>query len=248
MFVTGRTSRPGSYTVSSLSTLVNVLLACGGPDRNGSMRNVQVKRGGKVVAHFDLYDFLLKGDKTHDVRLQPQDVIFIPQAGPQVALIGNVRTPAIYELKGKGRLSDLLFLAGGLSSTGFKGRVQVYRVQNNQYRSFLEGDLEELQIPSKDFSLSDGDVVRVYPVSDRENLVTLAGPVVRPGTYGVQDGVTRLRDVLLRAGGILPFASDEAELTRVHITQSGPETERISVNLKAALGGGSFPEPAPSGE
>ena len=151
--------------------------------------------------------------------------------------MGNVKTPAIYELKGKGRISDLLALAGGLSSTGFKGRVQIYRVQDNQYRSILEGDLEELQIPSKNFALSDGDVVRVFSVTERQNVVTLTGPVARPGSYGIQTGVTRLRDVLLRAGGVLFFASDEAELTRVRVTQSGPETERLHVNLKQALSG-----------
>ena len=93
VFVTGHARKPGSYTVSSLSTLVNALLACGGPDGNGSMRDVQVKRSGKVVAHFDLYDFLLKGDKTHDVRLQPQDVIFISQAGGSGGPLGQREDP-----------------------------------------------------------------------------------------------------------------------------------------------------------
>src|ERR1700729_3217463 len=99
VFVVGQARKPGSYTIGSLSTLLNALFASGGPLPQGSLRDIQVKRGSETVTHFDLYDLLLHGDKSKDVRLEPGDVIFIPAVGPQVALLGSVNTPAIYELK-----------------------------------------------------------------------------------------------------------------------------------------------------
>lgn len=115
VFVVGQARRPGSYTISSLSTLLNALFASGGPTAQGSLRDIQVKRGAQTVVHFDLYDLLLHGDKSKDVPLSPGDVIFIPTAGPQVALLGSVNTSAIYELK-KGaqtNVGDLLELEEG---------------------------------------------------------------------------------------------------------------------------------------
>jgi len=99
VYVVGQASRPGTYTVSSLSTLVTALFASGGPNANGSMRRVQVKRAGKVVAELDLYAFIAKGDKSADIKLQDGDAIYIPAAGGYVALTGKVNSPAIYELR-----------------------------------------------------------------------------------------------------------------------------------------------------
>ena len=106
VFVVGQAHRPGSYTISSLSTLTNALFATGGPTPQGSMRHIQLKRAGKVVVDFDLYDLLLHGDKTNDVQLLPGDVIYIPPVGPQVAVAGSVNTPAIYELKSANSSDD----------------------------------------------------------------------------------------------------------------------------------------------
>ena len=105
IFVMGQARRPGSYTVSSLSTLVNALFASGGPSSQGSMRRIQLKRGAEVVTEFDLYDLLLNGDKSKDVRLLPGDVVYIPPSGPRVAVAGSVRTPAIYELKSENKVA-----------------------------------------------------------------------------------------------------------------------------------------------
>ncbi len=112
IFVVGQASQPGRYTVSSLSTLTNAIFASGGPLPSGSMRRIQLKRGAKVVTEFDLYDLLIKGDKSHDVLLQPEDVLYFPPVGPQVAVGGQVNTPAIYELKGETTLADV-FDSGG---------------------------------------------------------------------------------------------------------------------------------------
>ena len=105
VFVVGQGRQPGSYTIGSLSTLLNALFASGGPLPQGSLRDIQVKRDARDNTHFDLYDLLLHGDKTKDVRLESGDVIFIPDVGPQVAVLGSVTTPGIYELRGEKRVS-----------------------------------------------------------------------------------------------------------------------------------------------
>ena len=116
IFVVGQVRRPGTYTVSSLSTLVNALFASGGPSAQGSMRHIQLKRQGQVVTEFDLYDLLLKGDKSKDARLLPGDVVYVPPSGPQIAVAGSVKNPAIYELNGEKTAGEIFQLAGGLSA------------------------------------------------------------------------------------------------------------------------------------
>lgn len=238
VYVTGNAKKPGAYTVSALSTLVNALLSCGGPSDTGTLRSIEVKRGGRTVAIFDMYDFLMRGDKTKDIRLQPEDVIHIGRVGPLAAIMGNVRVPAIYELKKETKVSELLEMAGGLSYTGFSGRVQVYRVMNNEYRSILEGDLVDLATrPDKNFALADGDFVRVFSVVEKRNVMTVSGPVEKPGDYGIEAGKTTVRDVLMRSGGLLYYAADEGEITRVKPSSEGPVTTRITVDLRKALAG-----------
>src|SRR5581483_2235903 len=116
VYVTGFARKPGNYTVSSLTTLVDALFASGGPSAQGSMRAIQLKRNGAVVTQFDLYDFLLRGDNSKDVPLQPEDVIFIPPIGPLAAISGAVHVPAIYELGPNSTLGDEIAIAGGLST------------------------------------------------------------------------------------------------------------------------------------
>ncbi|MGD0631335.1 MAG: polysaccharide biosynthesis/export family protein [Terracidiphilus sp.] len=113
IYVTGMAHQPGEYTVSALNTLVDAVFAVGGPSASGSMRHVLLKRAGKVLADFDLYALLVSGDKTGDMQLQPGDVLYIPVAGPQVALMGSVNEPAIYELRGNETIEQLLDTAGG---------------------------------------------------------------------------------------------------------------------------------------
>ena len=138
VFVVGQARRPGNYTVSSLSTLVNALFASGGPSESGSMRRIQLKRGAKVVTEFDLYDLLLKGDKSKDARLLPGDVIYIPPIGPLAAVAGGVNVPAIYELRDGATLGGLLDAAGGLATTAAGQRVTVERIRDRQAREVDE--------------------------------------------------------------------------------------------------------------
>jgi protein involved in polysaccharide export with SLBB domain len=233
VYVTGDVRQPGAYTVSSFSTLVNALLVSGGPSDSGSLRRVELKRGGKTIVVFDMYDLLLRGDKTKDVRLLPEDVIFVPPVGPLVGLAGEIRRPGVYELKGKTRVQDLLYLAGGISAQTFKGRIQYYRIQDQYYRTVFEGSVEGLAATL----LSDGDVLRLFPVVDIPTIVRIGGPVARPGTYGVIPGVTRISELIAQAGGLLATASNRAELTRITPTLGGPVTRRFEIDLLAALRG-----------
>lgn len=238
VYVVGNTENPGAYTISSLSTLVNALFASGGPNKVGTMRDIQLKRNGKAVVHFDLYDFLLKGDKGNDVRLMPEDVIFIPTVGPLVGVAGNVKQPAIYELKDETRLLDLLNMAGGLSGIAFKGRVQVQRVEDHQFRTLFEGDLIEVEKNiGKNFLLKDGDLVRIFSVIETKNTVTISGAVANQGDFGVIAGVTKVKDVVSLSGGLLYYAANQAELTRTKVDQSGPKTERLIIDLPRAMEG-----------
>jgi protein involved in polysaccharide export with SLBB domain len=237
VFVVGKVLYPGSYTLSSFSTLINALFASGGPSKLGTMRDIQVKRNGETVTRFDLYDFLLKGDKTKDIRLQPEDVIFVPPVGPMAGIAGGVKNPAIYEMKGvttpvdETALLDLIAMAGGLTSTAFKGRAQVQRVQDKQMITLLESDLAS----NNGFSMKDGDIVRIFPVIEKKDVVQVFGAVGNPGEFGVTPGVTKIKEVINHSGGLLYYALDEAELTRVSITQSGPVTKKIKLDLKKAM-------------
>jgi len=189
----GQARRPGSYTVSSLSTLVNALFASGGPSPRGSMRRIQLKRGEKTITEFDLYDLLLKGDKSKDVQLLPGDVIYIPPVGELAAIHGSVNEPAIYELKGRATLNELIQLAGGLATTAEARRVTVERIEERRMRKMDEFTLDARGLGRE---LKDGDLVRVYALSPRfENAVTLRGAVANPGRYAWRDGL-RVRDIL----------------------------------------------------
>jgi len=178
VFVVGQARRPGNYTVSSLSTLVNALFASGGPSSRGSMRRIELKRCDKVITTFDLYDLLMRGDKSKDVPLQAGDVIFIPRAGARVAVAGTVETPAIYEINDSSQLGDLLNDAGGLSSVAAGKRVILERIdQHAALRS------EDVDMTAQGLSklLQDGDIIRMLAIVPRfDNTITLRGNVADP--------------------------------------------------------------------
>jgi len=201
VFVVGQARRPGSYTISSLSTLLNALFASGGPKPEGSLRDIQVRRGNQVVAHFDLYGLLLRGDKVDDVLLQPGDVIFIPTVGPQVALVGSVSSPAIYELRGDTTIEQLLDLGGGRTSVAAGSSVRVERIFEHTARTIL--DVDPAKAPNT--PLQGGDIVSVLSIVDRfKDAVTLRGNVAIPGRYVWRPG--------MRVGDLIP--SKEALVTR----------------------------------
>jgi polysaccharide export outer membrane protein len=193
VFVVGQARRPGSYTVSSLSTLVNALFASGGPSSTGSLRHIQLKRDGAVVTTFDFYDLLLRGDKSRDARLLPGDVIYIPPAGASMALAGSVNVPAIYELLGETTLAGAIEMAGGVAATADGQKAVVERIENHSTRRVEEFALDQ---PGLERPVKDGDVVRILALSPRfDNAVTLRGNVARPGRIEWHRGM-RLRDLI----------------------------------------------------
>ena len=191
VFVVGEARRPGSYSISSLSTLLNAIFASGGPANDGSLRDIQVKRDGKTVVHFDLYDLLLHGDKTNDIRLASGDVIFIPFVGPQVAVTGSVNTPAIYELKGPTTIDQALQLAGGETAVASTSFARLERVYEHQMRS-----VEDVNLSTQGAQvLSNGDILTISSIVERfRNAVTLRGNVANPGRYTWHPGM-RLNDL-----------------------------------------------------
>jgi len=195
VYVVGNAENPGAYTVSSLSTLVSALFEAGGPSKTGTMRDIQVKRNGKTIVHFDMYDFLLKGDKSKDIRLMPEDVIFIPTVGPLVGIAGSVKRPAIYELKGETKITDLVAMAGGITAGGYLQRIQVERIYENEVKIIVDTDLKNFT-EDKDITLKDGDLVKVFPIVNVViNQVTLKGHVTRPGQYQWFEGM-RVSDII----------------------------------------------------
>ncbi len=201
VFVVGEATAPGTYTVSSLATVINALGAAGGPSKNGSLRKVRLVRMGGDANEIDLYAFLMMGDRRNDVRLQNGDTIHIPLIGPIVTVTGNVKRPAIYELNRPTTLRDALDLAGGATFTGWLQRVRVERVENHHKRVVADFNLsDQADQPDRDRAtatmVQDGDLITVLPIDEeRESAVTLEGHVVRPGKYGWTPGM-RLRDLL----------------------------------------------------
>src|SRR5438270_281430 len=202
VLILGNARYPGTYTISSLSSLVNAVFTSGGPTPQGSLRDIQVRRDGKTITDFDFYDLLIKGDKSKDVHLQPGDVLYIPPVGALAAISGSVNTPAIYELKGNSTLNDLVDIAGGMSSLADTGRITIERLVDHQSRKTLEFPYDD---GSRATALQDGDIVRVFSiVPSFQDTVTLRGNVANPGRYPWKAGM-RIRDLI---------PSGEALLTR----------------------------------
>ncbi|MBU2575249.1 MAG: SLBB domain-containing protein [Elusimicrobia bacterium] len=242
VYIVGNARVPGAYTISALSTMVTALFEAGGPSKTGSMRNIQLKRNGKLVSTLDLYELLLKGDKSRDARLVNEDVIFIPPVGPLAGISGDVKTPAIYELKDGDSLTDLIAMAGGFATTAFRGSVAMRRIFDHRFRDFYAGDLSEVyEDKSKDLRLSDGDLVKVFSIIEQDSAVNVAGAVAYPGKFGIDKDKTRLQDVIKLAGGLLPYASNEAELTRVKLSMAGVRTERFVMDISYLHTGAEMP-------
>jgi protein involved in polysaccharide export with SLBB domain len=187
IYLAGEARTPGVYTVSSLTTLVDALFVGGGPDSQGSLRNIELRRGSQTVAHFDLYDLLVRGNKSTDAKLLPGDVIFIPPVGSQIALTGSVKSPAIYELLPGDPLSAALSNAGGVSTVASAARISVERIENHNERQAMEiaYDKDGLAIP-----LADGDIVRVFSIVPRYGkTVILRGNIANPGRFAWHPGM-----------------------------------------------------------
>jgi protein involved in polysaccharide export with SLBB domain len=187
IFVLGSARQPGVYTVSSLSTLVNALFVSGGPSATGSMRHIELRRAGGLLTDFDIYALLRNGDKSRDVRLLPGDVIYIPPVGPQVAIVGSVNDPGIYELNGDTTVASALRDASGLTSLAGTSRVLLERIENHRRRRVDGFALDPTGLQRV---LRDGDLLRIFPISPQfDNAVTLRGNVPQPGRFPWHEGM-----------------------------------------------------------
>jgi protein involved in polysaccharide export with SLBB domain len=195
VYVVGQARQPGTYTLSSLGTLVNALFASGGPDHNGSMRAIELKRAGKRITTLDLYDFLAKGDKANDLPLQSGDVIVIPPAGPRVAVTGAWDHAAIFELKPGQTLQDVLALGGGLPRLANAQKAVLERIQSGRTPARMVQDIS-LQTNGLQLALEDGDVITLLGISPAfENAVTLKGAVAQPLRHAWIQGM-RIQDLI----------------------------------------------------
>ena len=232
VFVLGEAVQPGSYIVGSLSTMTNALFASGGITPIGSLRSIQLKRQGEIVTTLDLYDLLLNGDTRDDARLLPGDVIFIPPIGTTVGVSGEVRRPALYEVRGEKSAADLIRLAGGFLPTAYPSASRIERISTQGERTVVNIDLARAE--GKNLSVKTGDLIRIFSVLDTlENIVTVAGHVKRPGINAWKPGA-RVSTVLGSIRELLP----NPDLNAAIIERELPPTRRMKVfsfNLGEAL-------------
>lgn len=233
VFVLGEVREPGSYSLGSFSTITSALLAAGGPTEIGSLRKIQLKRNNKDIVEMDFYDFLLKGNKQQDQVLQSGDVIFVSTAGPLVGIAGNVKRPAIYELKNRYDLMNLFDMAGGVIPSAYTQQIQVERIQRHEKQIVIDLDDKNLT-KSKDFRLQDGDLVKVFPIVDKDaNVIFLAGNLKRPGKYEYKTGM-RVKDVIQGPADLLKETYLEYALVK-RLKPPGLETELIPFHLGKLL-------------
>ena len=195
--VIGEARRPGTYTLPSLASLFNALYAAGGPTDKGSMRQIEVIRNNEVVEKLDAYQFLIKGDQTHNIRLSDQDVVRIPVAKIQVTLGGEIKRPAVYEMLPGETFSGLLVYAGGFSANAYKASVQVIQVtdKEKQIKDITKETFTQ-------YLPEDGDSVLVGRIVNRvNNRVQIKGAVYRPGEYEWNKDL-QLSQLIQRADGL----------------------------------------------
>ena len=226
IFVTGFVQKPGTYAVSSLSSIVSAVMRAGGPSPAGSFRNIELRRGSTLVTRFDLYDLLLRGDRSGDRILQAGDVVHVGAVGPQVGFIGSVNMPAVLELRPGEALVDALGMVGGFTAVADRTRLAVERLRDRNV-----GRVNELALPQDASAvLSDGDVLRAFsavdtvlPSQQQSKRVKIEGEVVRPAEYILPAG-SSVRDAIRAAGGYTSAAYVyAAELTRESVQRTQQE-------------------------
>ena len=224
--VTGNVVAPDTYTISSLSSVLNVLYAAGGPNESGTFRNIKIIRGGKEIKNIDLYDYFSSG-QLETFSLRDQDVINVPNYENRIFVNGEFKTTGIFETKNDEKISDLIEYNGGIASFGYKDKIFIKRI-NGLNRKIEDVDSENF----KNFQLKDGDIIEARPVTNSfTNLVTVEGAVAVPGEYSLSN-VENINDLIKKAGGLLDYAIKE----RAYIIRkdSGIEDQILSFNFSNA--------------
>jgi polysaccharide export outer membrane protein len=230
VMVLGEAVRPGSFTLSAGATVTTAIFRSGGISSIGSMRGIEVRRGGKLAAKIDLYEMLIEGTSKGDIQLLPGDVLFIPLAGPQIAIYGMVKRPAIYEIKPGMKALESVELAGGLLANAYKGRIRIDRVQANKRNILLDVEMDKVD-PKSNVRLADGDILYIDRVLSRvEDVVYLEGNVNRPGRYQYKKGMT-VRDLI----PTLKDLREETFFEYAHIQRPAADDDRpILLNFSLA--------------
>jgi protein involved in polysaccharide export with SLBB domain len=246
VYVVGDVQRPGAYDVSSLSTPLNAIYQAGGPTSVGSLRIVRHYRGQQLIREVDLYNFLLNGVRMDEERLQAGDTLLIPPAGPQVAIFGMVKRPAIYELKGSSTLKEVLDDAGGATVAAALDHITIDRIDPNKQRETVTLESKPSDTPQSTlaqiaaFDVRDGDrihVAAILPYSERA--IYVEGHVVRPGKFPFRDGM-QLSDVLRSYKDLLPEPAAKGDLIRLVAPDFHPETIQFDV-ADALIGNANLP-------
>jgi protein involved in polysaccharide export with SLBB domain len=236
IYLTGEVVKPGAYTVSSLTTLFNALYLAGGPNLRGSMRNIKLIRNNKTETSVDLYQFLLKGDSKSDVRLSSGDAIFIPVSGPRVSIRGEIKRPAIYEILGGEKISQLMELAGGTTAAAYLDHILLDRISPKDERVIIELNLNRNNGERiDDIELADGDNIKICSLYDmKRNLIAVAGMVKHPGEYERTDSTT-LKDLIFK-GELLP---ENVYMERANLFRRFPDNrvQVLPINLQDVLDG-----------
>lgn len=240
VYVVGEVAEPGAYDISSLSTPLNALYAAGGITPRGSMRSLKHFRGKQIVEQVDAYSLLLHGVQGELARLENGDTLLVPPVGPQVAIDGMVRRPAIYELRSEATLGDVIDLSGGILPAAALKHIEVQRLEAHQRRTMLSLDISQDSDAAStarqlaDFKIQDGDQIHLFPIAPyNESAVYLQGHVLRPGRYSFREGM-KLTDIIGSYKDLLPEpAKHYAEIIRLKAPDYRPTVE--SFDLSAAL-------------
>lgn len=229
VFVLGEANKPGTYTISGLGTITSALFAAGGVKPIGSLRKIQLKRQGVVVRTLDLYDLLIRGDTTDDTKLLPGDAIFVPAVGPTVSISGEVRRPAVYEMKGETSVADLVALAGGLTPEADFSKVALTRIDDSRRRVVVQ--IDPTSVAANAEKVHNGDflkVARLRPTLDSG--VVLSGFAFTTGPVAWHEGM-HLTDVIHSVDELQP----NADIHYLLIRRELPPDRRVAV-LSADLG------------
>lgn len=218
VYLLGQAITPGAFQVPAGTRLTGLLYLTQGPSKQGSLRKIQVLRNNRVIRTIDLYDYLLKGERKHDIVLENDDTILIPPIGDTVAIGGTVSQPGIYELSGNTTsLADMLSFAAGLTWDNYYKRIQLYRIQNGELQRIEDIAVQTpsaLAEKTKSLKLKDGDVVMFQPIrQELRNVVTIVGSTVRPGQYQWTPTMT-LGALLGKAEGLLPNSLNRVDIYR----------------------------------
>ena len=241
VYVIGEVQHPGSFVVSSAGTALTALYSAGGPTVNGSLRRVEIRRDGKTVETLDVYDYLLRGDASHDARLETGDIVFVPVHGSRVRVVGEIARPATYELKAGETLADLVRAAGGFRATASRQRVLIERILPPEQRLGTGRDRVTVDVTANialasagsEIPLQNGDVVRVFAIAERvRNRIVVTGNVYQPGAQGFTPGM-KLSDALRKAAPQPDTYLGEVLVTRL---RSDSTREQLRATLADSTG------------